>query len=67
MKKDGFVAYIQQRSNKIDMVSLISNQIVLVLLWADVEIHKVRLFASIGCVVLWIQLFFWFRLFDSLA
>ena len=67
MKKDGFVAYIQQRASKIDLFSLVTNQLVLVLLWADVEIEKVRLFASVACVVLWIQLFFWFRLFDSLA
>ena len=32
-----------------------------------VDILKIRAIASIGIVLLWIQMFFWFRLFDSLA
>ena len=33
----------------------------------EVEYYKVRIFAAIGAFSLWLQLFFWFRLFDSLA
>lgn len=44
-----------------------SNQVVLLLMTLDVEIEKVRLFASVAIVIIWIQMFYWFRLFDSLA
>ena len=37
------------------------------LMMGNVELYKVRIIASIGCVALWTQMFFWMRLFDSLA
>ena len=54
MKKDGFVVYISQRSNKIDLLTLFSNISVLILVWADFELYKVRIFASVGVVALWV-------------
>ena len=32
-----------------------------------VELFKVRIIGSLAMIGLWSQLFFWFRLFDSLA
>jgi len=64
---DGFRNYIGQSSNRIDIFTLFGNILVLLLMEADQDIYKVRIFASIAVVSLWIQMFFWFRLFDGLA
>ena len=49
------------------MFAIISNISALILVMCGADINKVRIIGSIGVVALWIQLFFWFRLFDSLA
>ena len=67
LKKDGFFFYIKQRTNKVDQFSLIINLTTIFLIYADVELYKIRIVASMGVVALWIQMFFWFRLFDNLA
>ena len=43
------------------------NLLVLILVSMDYDLQKVRVFSSIAVVGLWVQMFFWFRLFDSLA
>ena len=67
IKKDGFRFYIQQRSNNLDIISLLGNLNVLILFSLDVDIYIVRIFGSIAIVTTWSQMFLWFRLFDSLA
>ena len=31
------------------------------------DLNKTRVIASIGCLFLWLQIFYWFRLFDRTA
>ena len=33
----------------------------------EVSMYWVRILASVACVLMWFQLFFWMRLFDSTA
>lgn len=55
------------RANQIDLATHILNITALVMIKTGVELYKVRIIASLAIICLWSQLFFWFRLFDSLA
>lgn len=33
----------------------------------EVNMYWVRIMASLACVLMWVQVFFWMRLFDSTA
>ena len=60
--------------NCIDMVSLYQNVIVLIMfsccLWREEEYFDIKLmhtFGSFACFFMWIKIFYWMRLFQSLA
>ena len=50
-----------------DQFSLITNLTTIFLIYSKVDLYKIRIVASMAVVALWIQMFFWFRLFDNLA
>ena len=67
IRSDGFRSYIAQTSNKIDVISIVLNTLTLTLVSVDFDIQKTRIVAACANGTLWMILFFWFRLFDSLA
>lgn len=54
-------------SNQIDVGTHLLNLTSLCMVKTGMETYKVRIVGSIAMICLWSQLFFWFRLFDSLA
>ena len=67
MGKEGFFVYIGQRSNITEYTVISLNFTVIIMMTFEVDMFKVRPIASIAVVLIWVQMFFWFRLFDSLA
>ncbi len=65
--KDGFFIYFAQASNQNDIITSLLNVTTIFMMTTGVTVAKVRLLASIAVILTWAQLFFWFRLFDSLA
>ena len=59
--------YFSQTSRRLGFLSILLNLVPLIMKTAGHDIEKIRVIASMGIVCLWVQLFFWFRLFDSLA
>mmetsp|Transcript_28775 Transcript_28775/g.38367 ORF Transcript_28775/g.38367 Transcript_28775/m.38367 type:complete len:155 (+) Transcript_28775:245-709(+) len=64
---EGFRSYLKLRSNQIDMVTHTLNVTALILVKTGVSEIKIRILGSIAIICMWVQMFFWFRLFDSLA
>ena len=64
---EGFFSYIKMRENQVDLVTHTLNLTSLALVKTGVELYKVRIIGSMAMIALWSQLFYWFRLFDSLA
>lgn len=67
----GLDSYIKQRSNLIDIGVLILSltSVVMIFLKDSIEVNMywVRIVASLNSVLMWVQVFFWMRLFDSTA
>lgn len=61
------MSYIAQRTNQIDCACHALNALTLILRRAGGSILRVRVLGSVAIILVWTQLFFWFRLFDSLA
>lgn len=67
MYQEGPRFYVSMTSNRVDVVAHILNVSSLVMIKTGFELYKVRVIASLAMIFVWSQLFFWFRLFDSLA
>ena len=67
----GLDSYIKQRSNLIDIgvliLSLTSIGMIFLKDFIEVNMYWVRIMASLNSVLMWVQMFFWMRLFDSTA
>ena len=53
--------------NWVDMTGIIFNLTCLTLVWVEYDMFKIRIFASAACAVLWLQMYFWFRISSGLA
>lgn len=63
-----FIDYFKELSNFFDMLSMVANVGTLVMRrQQDVDLHKVRLMASVALIALYSQLFYWLRIHDKLA
>ena len=60
--------YWNQTTNRLDSMVILINLITLVLHSLDaVSLTMLRQMAAIGLLGVWMQMFLWFRLFDSMA
>ena len=63
-----FIDYFKELSNFFDMLSMVANVGTLVMRrQQDVDLHKVRLMASVALVALYWQFFYWLRISETLA
>ena len=62
-----FWDYFNSGSNFFDLLSIVANVSTLVMRRQEVDLHKVRLMASVALIALYSQLFYWLRIHDKLA
>mmetsp|Transcript_17994 Transcript_17994/g.24132 ORF Transcript_17994/g.24132 Transcript_17994/m.24132 type:complete len:209 (+) Transcript_17994:2080-2706(+) len=68
MKNEGCSQYWKQTTNRLDFLVILINVITLVLhAMTPLSLILLRMMAAIGLLCVWLQMFLWFRLFDSLA
>ena len=71
IRNQGVGAYWRSRSNLGDLAALLLNCTCMVMIVfreeLDTNIYWLRIAASMACVLFWVQMFFWLRLFDSSA
>ena len=64
---EGFKSYFTPANNQVDFSVHTLNLICLILIQSEYSMLKIRILSSMAMILMWTQLFFWFRLFDSLA
>mmetsp|Transcript_25128 Transcript_25128/g.17794 ORF Transcript_25128/g.17794 Transcript_25128/m.17794 type:complete len:141 (+) Transcript_25128:1888-2310(+) len=63
----GFVDYLGDNWNRIDLSSIIMNVGVIISYTAGANVSMVRAFASIAVFIMWLKMFYWLRIFEPTA
>ena len=59
--------HYSRAENWVDMTGIILNLNCLTLVWVEYDMFKIRICASASTAVLWLQMYFWFRISSGLA